>query len=176
MTGSRMVKLAELWQRRSAKGTTYFSGFLGDVQILMFADGEITRPSGEVVRTWKLLIQEPDPNRRPQQSQKRAQQPRGDAVYDANYDAAPLLDRQRSAAARAGEAYVPQRERRVSCAATLAAISRATLLRRRTAPAGAGTASWSSPSRTRASASPSGSWCASSGRKLYGGRTEALNG
>ena len=61
MTGSRMVKLAELGQRRSAKGTTYFSGFLGDVQILMFADGEITRPSGEVVRTWKTS----DPGARP---------------------------------------------------------------------------------------------------------------
>jgi hypothetical protein len=30
----RMVKLAELWERTSGKGTRYFSGFMGDAQLL----------------------------------------------------------------------------------------------------------------------------------------------
>jgi hypothetical protein len=63
---SRLVKLATLWERTSGKGRKYFSGFLGDAQLLMFEAGEITRPNGEVVQTWKLLVQERDPARRPQ--------------------------------------------------------------------------------------------------------------
>jgi hypothetical protein len=63
----RMVKLCDLWQRKSKAGKTYFSGFMGDVQVLMFRGGEITRPNGEVVQTWKLLIQERDQERRPPQ-------------------------------------------------------------------------------------------------------------
>jgi hypothetical protein len=43
----------------------YFSGFLGDVQLLMFRGNEITRPDGEVVQTWRLFVQERDPSRRP---------------------------------------------------------------------------------------------------------------
>jgi hypothetical protein len=75
MTASpRMVKLCDLWQRKSKAGKTYFSGFLGDCQVLMFRGGEITRPNGEVVQTWKLLVQERDPERRPQQ-QNRTQAP-----------------------------------------------------------------------------------------------------
>jgi hypothetical protein len=61
----RLVKLATLWERTSAKGTTYYSGFLGDCQLLMFKGGEITRDNGEVVQTWRLLVQESDPDRRP---------------------------------------------------------------------------------------------------------------
>jgi hypothetical protein len=63
---SRMVKLATLWERTSNKGNRYFSGFLGDAQLLMFEPGEVTRPIGEVVQTWKLLVQERDTERRPQ--------------------------------------------------------------------------------------------------------------
>jgi hypothetical protein len=55
---SRLVKLAMLWERTSAKGTTYYSGFLGHCQLLMFKGGEITRDNGEVVQTWRLLVQE----------------------------------------------------------------------------------------------------------------------
>jgi hypothetical protein len=68
----RMVKLAEMWQRKSAKtGKTYFSGFMGDVQLLMFRGEEITRDNGEVVQTWRLLCQERDPERRPQQRREQ---------------------------------------------------------------------------------------------------------
>ncbi len=65
--GPRMVKLAELWQRESAKGTTYFSGFMGDAQVLLFDGGEREHPKrpGETVRVWKLMVQERDPSRRP---------------------------------------------------------------------------------------------------------------
>jgi len=64
-----MIKLADLWQRKSAKGSTYFCGYMGDVQVLKFRGSEITRPNGEVVQTWKLLVQERDPDRRPQRKQ-----------------------------------------------------------------------------------------------------------
>jgi hypothetical protein len=60
-----MVKLATLWERR------YYSGFLGDAQLLMFEAGDITRPSGEIVKTWKLLVQERDPDRRPPQNREQ---------------------------------------------------------------------------------------------------------
>jgi hypothetical protein len=68
----RMVKLCDLWQRKSKAGKTYFSGFMGDCQVLIFRGGEITRPNGEVVQTWKLLVQERDPERRPRQSIEQA--------------------------------------------------------------------------------------------------------
>jgi hypothetical protein len=81
-----MVRLATLWQRKSAKtGKTYFSGFWGDVQVLMFRGEEITRDNGEVVQTWKLFAQERDPERRPQQRREQnGRQPRtgGAATVD----------------------------------------------------------------------------------------------
>jgi hypothetical protein len=66
MGQSRMAKLADMWQRKSAKGATYFSGFMGDRQVLMFKDGEkphSTRPD-EMVIVWELLVQEREPNGR----------------------------------------------------------------------------------------------------------------
>src|SRR3954447_19810347 len=65
---SRMVKLAELWERTSARGARYFSGFLGDAQVLLFDGGEKPHPTkpGEVVHVWRLMVQERDPSRRPQ--------------------------------------------------------------------------------------------------------------
>ena len=70
----RMVKLADLWQRKSAKGKVYFSGFMGDCQILLFKEGKKphpTRPDEEVI-VWKLLVQERDQSRRPQARQSSA--------------------------------------------------------------------------------------------------------
>jgi hypothetical protein len=68
MSDPRMLKLATLWERTSAKtGKTYFSGFMGDVQLLLFDGGmkpHPTRPDEEV-HTWNLLAQERDPSRRP---------------------------------------------------------------------------------------------------------------
>ena len=52
-TDNRMVKLCELWERTSAKGTRYFSGFLGDAQVLMFSAGE--HPDRPGVMRWNLL-------------------------------------------------------------------------------------------------------------------------
>jgi hypothetical protein len=65
---NRMVKIAELWERTSAKGTRYFSGFMGDCQVLMFDGGEKEHPTrpGETVHVWRLMVQERDPSRRPQ--------------------------------------------------------------------------------------------------------------
>src|SRR3954463_8009873 len=67
----RMVRLAELWERTSARGTRYFSGFLGDAQVLMFDGGEREHPTrpGETVHVWRLMVQERDPARRPQARQ-----------------------------------------------------------------------------------------------------------
>jgi hypothetical protein len=85
----RMVKLADLWQRKSAKGTVYFSGFMGDCQVLLFKEGKKphpTRPDEEVI-VWKLLVQERDPNRRQQQRQEQKNHraaPPGQAVLDAS--------------------------------------------------------------------------------------------
>jgi hypothetical protein len=65
---TRMVKLAELWERISAKGTRYFSGFMGGCQVLLFDAGEKPHPTrpGEMVHVWRLMVQEKDSSRRPQ--------------------------------------------------------------------------------------------------------------
>jgi hypothetical protein len=67
MSDARMVKVAELWQRKSAKGTVYFSGFMGDAQLLLFKDGARPHPTkpDETVVVWKLFVQERDPSKRP---------------------------------------------------------------------------------------------------------------
>jgi hypothetical protein len=67
MSDPRMVKLATLWQRKSAKGSVYFSGFMGDCQVLMFKEGSKPHPARpeEQVIVWKLLVQERDQERRP---------------------------------------------------------------------------------------------------------------
>jgi hypothetical protein len=63
----RVVQLAEFWERTSAKGKRFFSGFMGDTQILLFGGGEKDHPTkpGEKVRNWRLMVQERDPTRRP---------------------------------------------------------------------------------------------------------------
>ena len=81
---NRLVRIATLWERTSSKGRRYFSGFMGDCQLLLFEAGDITRPSGEVVKTWKLLVQEKDPDRRPQQ--KREQPIRDQGAWDRSRD------------------------------------------------------------------------------------------
>ena len=63
MSGGKMVKLTELWQRKSAKGDTYFSGFLGDANVLLFKEGEKPHPTNpdEKVIVWNLLVAERQP-------------------------------------------------------------------------------------------------------------------
>ena len=67
MSAPRMVKLCEVWERTSAKGTRYFSGFMGSTQVLLFKQGEKPHPTrpDETVIVWSLLVQERDPDRRP---------------------------------------------------------------------------------------------------------------
>jgi hypothetical protein len=67
MSAPRMVKLAEMWQRKSAKGAVYFSGYMGSTQVLLFKEGEKPHPTrpGEVVKVWNIMLQERDPSRRP---------------------------------------------------------------------------------------------------------------
>jgi hypothetical protein len=50
MTDNLLVKLATLWQRKSAKGATYFSGFMGDLQLLLFDGGRRHRHQQSAVR------------------------------------------------------------------------------------------------------------------------------
>jgi hypothetical protein len=68
VSDARMVKLAELWERTSGRGTRYFSGFMGDAQVLLFEGGEKPHPTRpeETVHVWRLMVQERDPARRPQ--------------------------------------------------------------------------------------------------------------
>jgi hypothetical protein len=68
-----VVQLAELWGRTSARGKRYFSGYMGDAQVLLFDGGEKDHPTrpGERVRVWRLMAQERDPNRRPRREEDR---------------------------------------------------------------------------------------------------------
>jgi hypothetical protein len=61
------VVLAELWERKSQHGNTYFSGFMGNVSVALLYDGEREHPTrpGEVVKVWRLVAQERD---RPQRT------------------------------------------------------------------------------------------------------------
>jgi uncharacterized protein (DUF736 family) len=77
----RMIRLTTLWERTSNKGTRYYSGFLGDCQLLLFKGDEITRPNGEVVQTWKLMLQERPPR---QERPPAAEAQRGRATAEAS--------------------------------------------------------------------------------------------
>jgi hypothetical protein len=77
MNDARMVRIATLWERVSAKGTKYYSGYMGDCQLLMFDGGEKPHPTrpGERVRIWRLMVQEKDPDRRPGASRRPVEAP-----------------------------------------------------------------------------------------------------
>ena len=64
---NRMVKITDMWERISAKGAKYYSGYAGPVQYLMFDGGEQPHPTRpeETVHVWRLLVQERDPAKRP---------------------------------------------------------------------------------------------------------------
>jgi hypothetical protein len=83
MTGDRksLVQLATLWERTSKAGNTYYSGFLGNAQVLLLCGEEITRDNGEIVQTWKLLVQE-----RERPPQRREQPTRGESTWRAVRD------------------------------------------------------------------------------------------
>jgi hypothetical protein len=42
---AKTVMLVELWERTSSKGRRYFSGFMGNTQVLMFDGGEKDHPT-----------------------------------------------------------------------------------------------------------------------------------
>jgi hypothetical protein len=77
MTNDRLVRLATLYERTSRKGTRYFSGYLGDVSIVMFTD----KPADDGTPRWNLFVQERDPSRRPpRQERPRPGDERGERI------------------------------------------------------------------------------------------------
>jgi hypothetical protein len=59
---SAKVPLCRLIERQSAKGTRFFSGFLGDAKIVMFEDKDY--PPDKLyggIGAWKLLLEEKPP-------------------------------------------------------------------------------------------------------------------
>jgi hypothetical protein len=59
------VQLAEVWQRESASGKTYFSGYLGAARVLLFDAGERDHPTkpGERIHVWRLVLQQAEPRK-----------------------------------------------------------------------------------------------------------------
>jgi hypothetical protein len=57
------IVLAELWERQSAKGNQYFSGFMGAVSLALLRDGERPHPTrpDETIVVWRLVAQERQP-------------------------------------------------------------------------------------------------------------------
>jgi hypothetical protein len=57
------IVLAELWERQSAKGNQYFSGYWGGLQVALLKDGERPHPTrpDETVVVWRLVAQERQP-------------------------------------------------------------------------------------------------------------------
>jgi hypothetical protein len=72
MTGQQL-KIAELWQRESAAGRTYYSGYLGQNRIMLFCAGERDHPKrpGERVHVWNLVLQPKDEQTAPRQQTRR---------------------------------------------------------------------------------------------------------
>jgi hypothetical protein len=101
MNGDRkpMVLLTTVWERTSAAGNKYYSGFLGSSQLLMFDDGEHPHPTrpGETVHVWKLLLQERD--QAPRQTRNAE---RGQSTWDRSRDRQRHVERGK--AQKAGEA------------------------------------------------------------------------
>jgi hypothetical protein len=57
------IVLAELWERQSQHGNTYFSGFWGGLSVALLRDGERPHPTrpDETVVVWRLVAQEREP-------------------------------------------------------------------------------------------------------------------
>jgi hypothetical protein len=57
------IVLAELWERQSAKGNQYFTGFMGNVSLALLRAGEQPHPTrpDETVVVWRLVAQERQP-------------------------------------------------------------------------------------------------------------------
>jgi hypothetical protein len=57
------LTLLELWERQSAKGNLYFSGFWGGLQVALLRDGERPHPTrpDETITVWRLVASERQP-------------------------------------------------------------------------------------------------------------------
>jgi hypothetical protein len=57
------IVLAELWERQSANGNQYFTGFMGNVSLALLRAGEQPHPTrpDETVVVWRLVAQERQP-------------------------------------------------------------------------------------------------------------------
>jgi hypothetical protein len=106
MTAERkpMVQLTTVWERTSASGNRYFSGFLGASQLLIFDAGEQPHPTreGETVHVWNVLLQERDQAAR-QQTQTRAAE-RGQRTWDRSRE--QQRQAERAKAGQVGEALL----------------------------------------------------------------------
>ena len=54
------VTIAELWERTSQAGRTYFAAYLGRCRIALLAAGE-REHKGETVKVWNLVLAEQPP-------------------------------------------------------------------------------------------------------------------
>ena len=74
------ILLAELWERQSAKGNQYFSGYWGNLSVALLRDGERPHPTrpDEVITVWRLVASERQP--RPAAQKPPASPPERDAV------------------------------------------------------------------------------------------------
>jgi hypothetical protein len=54
------VLLCEVWERTSAKGALYYSGYLANCSVVLLRDGERPHPKrpDETITVWKLLVSE----------------------------------------------------------------------------------------------------------------------
>jgi hypothetical protein len=57
------LTLCELWERQSAKGNVYYSGYWGGLQVALLRDGERPHPTrpGKTVVVWRLVASERQP-------------------------------------------------------------------------------------------------------------------
>jgi hypothetical protein len=96
------IVLAELWERESAKGNQYFSGYWGNLSVALLRDGERPHPTRpeETIVVWRLVAQERQP--RPAAQKPLASPPERDEAPTP--PAAPS-----SAGARPGASQAPQR-------------------------------------------------------------------
>jgi hypothetical protein len=70
------IVLAELWERQSAKGNQYFSGYWGGLQVALLKDGERPHPTRpeETITVWRLVAQERQPRDAAQKAAARPQE------------------------------------------------------------------------------------------------------
>jgi hypothetical protein len=111
----RMVKAAEMLELTAQKtGKRYFSGYAGPIQYLLFDTGktkELKSRPGEAVPVWRLMIQEADPDRRPQSRQD--ERPSSGRPIGRAHGCVALRGAQRAAGTRTGCTALGSRPQRL---------------------------------------------------------------